>query len=351
MQPIYDIHKTYLENAEQGPFFSGEIPHFEKSVNPVEFLGFKLNSPLGVAAGPLLNSKWIALAAKLGFDLPTYKTISSFAHPSHPLPNVIFVERLPGSKARKTECPADFTNLSITNSFGNPSMSPEFLMQDIEKANASLANGQVMIVSIFGRESSGISLVDDFVRAAVLAKEAGAKIIEANFSCPNVVKAEGCLYMSERTVSEFVRKIASAIRPIPLLIKVGVFPNREEMRKVMVAAATSGCAGIAGINTVSMEIIDENGKPALGPSRLTGGVCGGTIRNEALEFMKDALSIKKSEKLDLELLGCGGLMLPEHFEWMLDAGATIAMSATGMMWNPFLAMHYREYICETITHS
>jgi len=342
MVSIYDIFKTYLENANEGPFFSGKLPKFEKVVHPVDFLGFKLNSPLGVPAGPLLNAKWIALAANLGYDLPTYKTISSFAHPSHPLPNVVFVERLSESKARKIDNPADLADLSITNSFGNPSMSPDFLMQDIEKANASLHPGQVMIVSIFGRQSSGLSLVDDFVRAAKLAKEAGAKIIEANFSCPNVNKTEGCLYMNPETVAEYVQKIASAIQPIPLLIKVGLFSNRDQMKGVMIAAARAGCAGICGINTVSMEIIDEFGNPALGPTRKTGGVCGGVIRDEALGFMKEAALIKKSEKLDLELLGCGGLMLPEHLAMMLDAGASIAMSATGMMWDPFLATKYRE---------
>ena len=94
MPPIYDIFKTYLENANHGPFFSGEIPKFEKVAKPVDFLGFKLNSPLGVPAGPLLNSKWIALAARLGFDLPTYKTIRSFSHLGHPLPNIVFVESI-----------------------------------------------------------------------------------------------------------------------------------------------------------------------------------------------------------------------------------------------------------------
>lgn len=342
MLPIYDIFKTYQENANHGPFFSGEIPKFEKVAKPVDFLGFKLNSPLGVPSGPLLNSKWIALAAKLGFDCVSYKTISSFAHPSHPLPNVVFVERIAESKARQVERPVDFEHISITNSFGNPSMSPEFLMQDIEKANASLRPGQVMIVSVFGRQSNGISLVDDFVRAAKLAKEAGAKIIEANFSCPNVNKAEGCLYMNKETVSEFVRKMAAAIHPIPLLIKVGIFRSPEEMRNVMIAASKAGCAGIAGINTISMEIIDEKGHPALGQARPTGGVCGSAIRDEALLFMKEAAAIKKSEKLDLELLGCGGLMLPEHLASMLSAGASIAMSATGMMWDPFLAIRFRE---------
>lgn len=344
MMPIYDIGKTYLENAMHGPFFSEKIPKALSKTHPVDFLGFKLNSPLGVPAGPLLNSKWIALAAELGFDVPTYKTIRSFSHPGHPLPNIVFVERLSEATAQKTEAFADLDHLSITNSFGMPSMSPEFLMQDIEKANRSLKSGQVMIVSVVGTPGRGVHFLGDFIKTAALAKAAGAKIIEANFSCPNVDKAEGCLYMNPEAVYDYVDKIAAAIHPIPLLIKVGAFKSAEQMRSVFLAAARGGCAGICGLNSISMEVALKNGDPALGPSRKTSGVCGAAIREDALRFMKEAALIKKSEKLDLALLGCGGIMRPEHFTEMLDAGALIAMSATGMMWNPFLAIHFREFV-------
>jgi dihydroorotate dehydrogenase len=114
------------------------------------------------------------------------------------------------------------------------------------------------------------------------------------------------------------------------------------MRSVFLAAARAGCAGIAGLNSVSMEVVDATGASALDASRKTSGVCGSTIRQEALQFMKDAAEIKKTERLDLALLGCGGLMRPEHLKEMLDAGAAIAMSATGMMWDPFLAKKYQE---------
>lgn len=340
--PIYDIHKTYTENAEQGPFFSGAIPK-RPPAKPINFLGFQLNSPIGVPAGPLLNSRWVALAAKLGYDLPTYKTIRSYAHPSHALPNVIYVKPVADNQAVALKLPPeDLAELSITNSFGNPSQSPDFLLEDIAKANASLGKGQVMIVSVYGTPDQGVSLADDFVRAAVLAREAGAKIIEANFSCPNVEKAGGCLYMSSATVLEFVRKLKGAVGSIPLLIKVGLFENEKQMEGVFLAAARGGADGICGINTISMEVLDSQGHPALGEKRRTGGVCGGSIRKKALAFIHQASQIIKKEKLGLTLLGCGGIAKPEHFEEFLHAGAAIAMTATGMMWDPYLALRYHE---------
>jgi hypothetical protein len=49
-------------------------------------------SPLGVPAGPLLTSKWTDLAARLGFDVVTYKTIRSSEFAGHPVPNVVYLE-------------------------------------------------------------------------------------------------------------------------------------------------------------------------------------------------------------------------------------------------------------------
>lgn len=332
--PIYDIHKTYAENAAEGPFFNGKIPQRLKPEKMFDFLGHKVHSPIGVPAGPLLNSRWIALAGKLGFDLPTYKTIRSYAHPSHALPNVIFVD----TDGHQIEEPGDLAELTITNSFGMPSKSPDFLLEDIGRANQSLAKGQVMIVSVVGTPNRGVSFAEDFVRTAVLAVEAGAKIVEANFSCPNVEKAEGILYNSPETVHEYARLISQAIKPIPLLIKVGIFPSGHQMKSVFLAAARGGCAGICGLNSVSMRVT-----PPMSEDRQTSGVCGGAIRNAALAFVRDGAQIIRENKLDLVLLGCGGIMRPEHFDAFFEAGAQIAMSATGMMWDPYLAMRYHAH--------
>lgn len=332
--PIYDIDKTYAENAAEGPFFNGKIPKRPKPEKMADFLGHEVNSPIGVPAGPLLNSNWIALAGKLGFDIPTYKTIRSDAHPGHQLPNVTFVD----AHGKQVDEPADLETLTITNSFGMPSKSPDFLLQDIEKANRSLTKGQVMIVSVVGTPNRGVSFAEDFVKAAVLAKAAGAKIIEANFSCPNVERADGILYNSPETVHEYTSLIAKAIHPIPLVLKVGVFPSSHQMKSVFLAAARGGARAICGLNSVSMKV-----HPPLDEHRTTSGVCGASIRGTALEFIRDAVEIIRENKLGLVLMGCGGIMKPEHFDEFFEAGALVAMSATGMMWDPYLAMRYHAH--------
>lgn len=348
--PVYDIDKTYLENADTGPFFFGKYPDRQWPDKQLwyDFLGFQIASPIGIPAGPLLNSRWIGMAAGMGFDIVAYKTIRSHEHQSHPLPNVMLVDtngplipnKLPPFLKTAANPTIDLNRLGITNSFGNPSRTPAYLMQDIPKANGLLKPGQIMIVSVFGSQREGIDMLQDFINAATLAKNAGAKVIEANYSCPNVAAGEGSLYASPDSVLTFTSRLAKAIHPIPLIIKVGAFTSEEQMRKTFIAAARGGARAICGLNTISMNVFDQKGNPALGPKRPTSGICGSPIRQAALQFTRQARDIIDEEKLGMALLVTGGVTLWHHFRELLVAGADIAMTATGMMWDPYLAMRY-----------
>ncbi|MDR2539632.1 MAG: hypothetical protein LBC45_03380 [Chlamydiales bacterium] len=348
--PIYDIKKSYLENAEEGPFFEGVIPkrNSPSKKEMSHFLGFPVASCIGVAAGPLLNSKWIALAAKLGYDIPVYKTIRSKEYTAHPMPNIIYVDTNgpiqandPKYSVKQTPSPPkQIEDLAITNSFGMPSRSPTFLLEDIPRANTYLKEGQVMVVSIVGSFQKERSFIEDFVAVATLAKAAGAKIIEANFSCPNVKAKEGAIYMSPSAVTEIGRALVKAVHPIPLIIKVGIFPSKQLLQEVLIAAAQNGIQAISGINSIRSKVVDSVGNPSLGCDRLTSGICGGPILSSAVQFITQTHEIIQKEKLDLTLIGVGGISLPEHFSVFLKAKANAAMTATGMMWDPYLATKY-----------
>ncbi len=350
--PIYDIQRSYLENLEEGPFFQGAIPQriLPKKDKWFDFLGFKVASRLGVPAGPLLNGRWVLFAAEMGFDIVTYKTIRSKVHPAHPVPNMIYVDTkgsLSYSRANETlvqakNPPPDMASLAATNSFGIPSMGADYLVKDIAATNVSLSPGQVMIVSVVGTPREGEDFIGDFAAAAKIALDGGAKIIEADLSCPNVVTCEGSLFTSPEMVSQIAQKMKKMMGKVPLIIKVGVVESEETLRQVMVAAARSGVDAICGINTMSMKVVKESGEPALGEKRIQSGVCGGPIHNVALDFVKKACKINTQEKLGLLIMGTGGAICPEHFDDFLDAGADVAMSGVGMMWDPYLAARYHQ---------
>jgi dihydroorotate dehydrogenase len=238
------------------------------------------------------------------------------------------------------EIPEGPHELSITNSFGMPSMSPQYLQLDIAKARHSLQPGQLLIVSVVGSPGFSQDLAQDFVRTALIAKEAGAQVIEANFSCPNVSSKEGCLYVDSENSFTIAQKIVKAIAPLPLMIKVGAYSNTEQLRNVLHALAKAGVRAVCGINSLSRRVIDADGNPALSLGRETSGICGEMIRPAAIGFLKDARKIIDQDKLDLELAGCGGVTSPAHFDELLQAGAKVVLAATGMMWNPYLAAQW-----------
>jgi dihydroorotate dehydrogenase len=95
-----------------------------------------------------------------------------------------------------------------------------------------------------------------------------------------------------------------------------------------------------------MSVISPTTKEsALGPLRLVSGICGGPIRAGAVDFIKKANHIIQQYQLPLTLIGCGGITEAKHFTEFLDAGAKVAMSATGMMWDPYLAARYHA-VCD-----
>jgi dihydroorotate dehydrogenase len=349
-KPIYDIEKSYTENATHGPFFDGELPQRELPPRQewIDFLGQPVASRFGVAAGPLLNSRWIGLASQLGYDLLTYKTIRSHPFASHPLPNMLYVdtegelsgEREGGVVYQRDEPFTSLDELAVSNSFGNPSKSADFLYEDIARCHSLITEGQAVIVSVVGAKDD--DLLGDFLKAAQIAKAAGAKIIETNFSCPNVTSKDGALYTSPDDVYRFTRAISQVIAPIPLIIKVGALLDPAVLRGVLCAAARGGAQAVSGINTIKMELRKRNGEPALGENRVHSGICGAPIRSVGLQFVRAAHKVIHEEKLDLTLIGVGGIVRPEHVDLYLEAGGDFAQTATGMMWDPYLAARYQK---------
>ncbi len=349
---IYDIKESYLYNAEKGPFFEGVVGSRQRPEQSEwhDFIGHKIASRIGIPAGPLLNSKWIGLAADLGYDVLCYKTIRSSENPGHPVPNMVYIEcdeqlipgQLPDQLTIQKNPPLQIGKVAVTNSFGMPSRSSEYLAQDIPKAMDLLHPGQVMIVSVVGTPDGNDfdSFVQDFMAVTRQAKDYGASIIEANFSCPNVTTGEGELHTNPEIVYSLTKSLVSVAGDIPLIIKVGVFEDPQVMEETFISAAKGGARAICGINTISMNVVDTNGRPALGVNRLRSGVCGYPIRHAALEFTKDAHRINQKHNLDLTLMTTGGALLPEHLSEFIDAGADVAMTATGMMWDPYIAHGY-----------
>ena len=110
------------------------------------------------------------------------------------------------------------------------------------------------------------------------------------------------------------------------------------------AIAQSGAKGIVSINSLPMHVIDTNGKPAFGEGREQCGVSGEAIRTLALKQIKKIILINTQNNFELTIIGVGGIMQPEHMQDFLNAGATVALSATGLMTVPYLTQEMLQSI-------
>lgn len=368
MKSTYDINKSYDANYAEGPVFEGDLPDLaalNAGLPPATFLGQRVNSTFGVPAGPLLNSAYIGLYARLGFDVLTYKTVRTAYAPSHPFPNVRAVDTAPGWYRTTTgEKPALYTlpeldesqpqpRLSITNSFGMPSKDPAVWMEDVARAKAALQPGQVLVVSVVGTSRPGGSLSDlaeDFAHAGALAVLAGAGAIEANLSCPNVKASEGSLYQSPAAVGTVAGALALALGKTPFLLKMGYLEDQKLVREVVEAAANGGAAGLAAINTIPARVYQgqahqEQALP--GDGRLVSGICGAGIREAGLAMAGRLLEARRESGLSPEkfaIVGVGGVMTGADALAYLELGADGVQSGTGAMWNPYLAVELKQLL-------
>ena len=347
---LYDANKSYEENYSDGPFFSGPKAERPEVKHKIKLWNWELNSPIGIPAGPLLNSNWIKFYAQMGFDIPVYKTVRSVAHPSHPAPNCVYVN--PAQQIQLGEKPQLITvpkpefleELTITNSFGVPSKPSQTWMEDVKIANESLGDGQIMILSFMGTDGAGgRDLIADYAFTAAMAVDAGGKILETNYSCPNLCGGKaGAIYQDPDSSSQISKAIRNEIgSSTPFMIKIGNLPY--EQLKEVVKANLPFVDGIAGINTMPGEVRNPDGTQALpGEGRLSSGICGSKIKAVSQDFVEKLVQIKKELNGDFVICGVGGIMTAEDFTERLNAGADIAMSATAIMWDPYLAQRYHE---------
>lgn len=368
IQPVsYDIRSPF--DLQAPPVGFDQDPPIVPLINrPTDIAGFKVGFPLGLPASVLAaNSQWIEFYARRGFDILTYKTVRTIYRQEHPWPQWVFLEdpqTIDDPKNVKFTgypgyWPDDLSTVSMANSFGVPSFGPEWWMDDVRRARRVISEGhQVLIVSVVASVSHpDDALIADFVKAATLAKTAGAQIVEANFSCPNVQGDKtGEVYQMPQLASQVACAIRDAIKPTPLFVKIG-YLNVSDLR-AFVASVTQFVDGIVAINTISGEVADESGKQAFPDNpenpegrdkpavkRNKAGVSGWAIKERAQEVARHLVALRKDAVTHrgrrLTILGVGGVTTPSDVDDYLRIGVDGVESCTGAFLNPNLGLEVR----------
>lgn len=358
---IFDPSKTFDDNFDNGPFPPNKIAktYVNKGEPQYTFLGHKIYSPFGIGAGSLPTSKHARYSFEQGFDVICYKTQRSAPFPCNDFPNVVYIdldgdltiERATKPLVGRLNSDKPVEELTVTNSFGNPSRGPQFWIEDMKEAVRAQGKGQLLIASVVGTIKDGFSqddYYDDFAKTAELVASTGVKVIEINLSCPNVAN-EGVICYTHEAVVEICRRTKELVGNIPLVAKVGYFrPDQQGLLEQIVIDSSPYLSAYSAINTIQASVVDEQGNQMLpGEGRLMAGICGAGIRWAGLDMVKRLDKLRQKHDLNYEIIGIGGVATPSDFQAYRKAGADLVQSVTAAMWNDNLAAEIKQSLAKT----
>ncbi|MCM1544625.1 MAG: dihydroorotate dehydrogenase [Ruminococcus sp.] len=150
--------------------------------------------------------------------------------------------------------------------------------------------------------------------------------LEVNVSCPNVHgggMSFGVSADSAAKVTEAVKKVTTK----PVFIKLS--PNVTDITEIAVACEQAGADGISMINTLlGMRIDLKTKKPVI--ANKMGGFSGHAILPVALRMVYQVY-----EKVNIPIIGMGGVSSAEDVIEMMLAGATAVQVGAANLVNPF----------------
>jgi dihydroorotate dehydrogenase len=355
--PAYNVLEGYFVNATSEPWAPVVDPRPSVPGRSWSLFGRRIGFPIGVPASVLTdNHRWVKHLANNGFNVLTYRTVRSRAHSPNSRPNWSFVPdhrapfKLTGKPEVVTADPWDWVDpgtreVTTTNSFGVPSHDPALWMDDLEKALETLANDQLLLVSVLGDDYDASParadiVAADFAATAALAEEAGAPIIELNLSCPNSVdprrgEVKPPLCSDVETTWRVLNEVREHLNDKTQLVAKLSYLDEHRLAELVHRIAPL-VDGIAGINTLQCTVQRVNGEPTF-PGRTRAGVSGIAVRNHAIDFVARLARLRLECGEYFEILGMGGVTDPASFSALYELGASAVQTASGAFANPFLA--------------
>ena len=161
---------------------------------------------------------------------------------------------------------------------------------------------KVIIASIMGRNE------EEWTSLARRCEEAGASVIECNFSCPNMEDSDlgVTIGQSEELVERFTRAVKRGTS-LPVLAKLT--PNVADMVPLALAAKRGGADGIAAINTINsvtgVNIDTLVAEPSVRGKSIVGGYSGPAVKPIALRFIAEMANCHELDALHIS--GMGGI--------------------------------------------
>ncbi|MBN1944337.1 MAG: NAD-dependent dihydropyrimidine dehydrogenase subunit PreA [Bradymonadales bacterium] len=280
-----------------------------------EFCGVLFPNPFCLSSSPVGNhAEMCARAFDAGWGGIYYKTLGletkhRVYHPS-PRLNALHYE---GVRAVGLQNVEQITDRPLSDN-----------LKDIEWLRKNYPD-RVLCVSIMGFSQ------EDWAFLARVAEEAGAQILELNFSCPQMaVEGAGHRVGQATDLIELFTAAVKGACSIPVVAKMT--PNITDMLPTALAAKRGGADAISAINTLkAITGIDPDGRQPLpniqGHSSISG-FSGTAVRPIGLRFIAEMAS---SPDLKLPLSGIGGITTwRDALEYLL-VGASNVQVTTAIM--------------------
>lgn len=185
---------------------------------------------------------------------------------------------------------------------------------------------KIIVASIMGRDEQ------EWEYLARKVEEAGADVVELNFSCPNMKDSNVGSDVGQ--IPELVKLYTEAARrgtKLPILAKMT--PNITDMRVPARAAKAGGADGIAAINTIKsitgINIDTLIAEPEVHGKSSIGGYSGRAVKPIALRYIAEMANDAELENLHIS--GMGGIYTwRDALEFILVGSGSLQVTTSVM---------------------
>lgn len=281
----------------------------------ITFMGVKFPNPFCLSSSPVGNCyDMCAKAYESGWGGVVFKTIG----PAHYL--IDEVSPRFDALAKEGEPFVGFKNMEQIAEH-----SLEENLADLRKLKKNYPD-KVLIASIMGSNEK------DWEELARLVTEAGADMIELNFSCPQMTShAMGSDVGSN---PELCKKYCEAVRrstKLPFMAKMT--PNVTDMCVPALASLEGGADGISAINTIksiiNLDLNQKVGLPIIDGKSSISGYSGKAVKPVALRFIAQMANNPKMK--GVQISGIGGIETWEDAAEFILLGARNLQVTTAIM--------------------
>jgi len=221
----------------------------------------------------------------------------------------------------------------LINSIGLPNKGLRgYLEQDLPRLRSiceaarpagAAGAGVPLITNVMGSTATELEEL-----AAACEEQDAIAALELNVSCPNVSTG-----LDIGADPEQLRAVVAAVRPAtrkPLIVKLT--PNTADVPACALAAQDGGADAVSLINTLRAAALDP-GRGAGSGERWLGGGTGG-LSGPAVRVVALAQVAAVAERVEIPVVGMGGVQCARHARELLDAGASVVAVGTESFRDP-----------------